>query len=253
MRLDRLLPIGFGAMLGGACALLTIVLALLASRTLLARGTAALSSPPAPIVATIPPLTETPLPLADAPLIEIPEALLPTVTPTLPPLPPVITPLAEPEPVIPPTAPAQTVFGETATRVVIPAIGLDTAVVLAPREGDSWAVDHLGQAVGHLQNTASPGMGGNIVLAGHYTLEETNGGPGPFYKLKQLVPGDVVTIYQGKKTFNYMIDGFQTVDEKAVDVTFSSGTAQLTLLTCTQWDRNQGEYLKRLIVKGHLL
>jgi sortase A len=140
-----------------------------------------------------------------------------------------------------------------ATRLVIPAINLDTPVVLAPREGDTWEVDHLGQIVGQLEGTAPPGSSGNIVLAGHYTLTETKGGPGAFYQLKKLAVGDIVIVYQGEQSFQYVIDGFQTVGEKSVEVTFSTGLPQLTLLTCTQWDRSQGEYVKRLIVKGRLL
>jgi LPXTG-site transpeptidase (sortase) family protein len=154
---------------------------------------------------------------------------------------------------MPTTAVPAAATGGIATRLVIPAIGLDTAVVLAPRMGDTWAVDHLGQIVGQLENTAPPGSGGNTVLAGHYTLAETNGGPGAFYRLKKLVVGDIVSVYRGEEKFDYVIDGFQTVDQKAVDVTFSTGAAELTLLTCSQWNRTQGEYLKRLIVKAHLL
>lgn len=274
MRL-KLIALGlWGSLLGGACALLPLVLLLLGSRWLLkpAPPETAVSSQIAPIVIpTIPPLViETPLPLADAPSIETPEALLPTVTPTLTPIPPTMTPLPteEPAPIIPTStplpqqetapinpatvAPAAVPAG-IATRLVIPAIGLDTAVILAPRLGDTWDVDHLGQIVGQLENTAPPGSGGNTVLAGHYTLAETKGGPGAFYKLKKLVIGDIVTVYRGEEKFDYVVDGFQTVDQKAVDVTFSTGVTELTLLTCSQWNRTQGEYIKRLIVKAHLL
>jgi sortase A len=136
---------------------------------------------------------------------------------------------------------------------VIPAIGLDTPIVLAPYQGDSWRVDHLGHIVGQLEGTAPPGSRGNIVLGGHSTLTETNGGPGPFYNLKQLMPGDTVLVYRGEESFAYVVDGFQTVDATSVEVTYSTEIPQLTLLTCTQWDRNQGQYVKRLIVKGRLL
>ncbi|MCL4303807.1 MAG: class F sortase [Anaerolineae bacterium] len=249
-----------GSLLGGACAMLMMVLLLLGHRWLLkpdSREAVVLGSPVTPIlIPTIPPLiVETPVPLADAPPVETPEALLPTVTPERVPINPVLTPTPQQEsaPIAPTAAAPPLAATGQATRLVIPAIGLDTWVVPAPRQGDSWQVDHLGQIVGHLENTAAPGSSGNIVLAGHYTLEETRGGPGPFYKLKGLVPGDVVTVYRGEERFDYIVDGFQTVDEKAVDVTYSTGTARLTLLTCTQWDRNRGEYLKRLIVRAHLL
>lgn len=275
----KLIALGGGSLLGGACALVTIALLLLGNRGLLKpvepvrpHKTAVLTSRPTPIVIpTIPPLrVEKPLPLADAPSVETPEALLPTVTPILTPVAPTMTPFPtqepapiiptatptsepEPAPIIPTAAAPAAAPAGLATRLVIPAIGLDAAVVLAPRQGDTWQVDQLGQVVGQLENTAAPGSSGNIVLAGHYTLAETKGGPGPFYKLKRLVPGDIVTVYRGEEKFDYVVDGFQTVNQKAVDVTYSTGIAELTLLTCSQWDRNQGEYVKRLIVKAHLL
>jgi sortase A len=251
MRL-KLIAAGFvSSLLGGSCALAIILLVVLIEGALLAPvepprplETAVLSSWPTPMVATAPPVIKTPLPPAATPAIETSEALLPTVTPPI---------SSESDQVNPATAPPAPAFGEIATRLVIPAIGLDTPIMLAPRQDNSWKVDHLGQIVGQLEGTASPGSGGNIVLAGHYTLLETNGGPGPFYKLKDLAPGDTVLIYQGEEKFEYVIDNFQTVDETAAEVTYSAGVPQLTLLTCTQWDRNQGRYVKRFIVNGFLL
>jgi LPXTG-site transpeptidase (sortase) family protein len=139
-----------------------------------------------------------------------------------------------------------------ATRLVIPSLGLDAPVIIAPIQNQTWVVDQLGQAIGHLEGTARPGANSNIVLAGHVTLAETNGGPGPFYKLSQLVPGDLLIVYEGEAKYEYVIDGLQTVDRTAVDVTFPTDTPQLTLITCTQWDRNEGRYLERLVVKSRL-
>lgn len=253
MRL-KLLAAGFvSSLLGGSCALVIVLLVVLVEGPLLApvepprpRETAVLSSRPTPLVATAPPVIKTPLPPAATPAIETPEALLPTVTPP-------ISFEQGPDQINPAPATPAPAFGEVATRLVIPAIGLDTSVVLAPRQDNSWKVDHLGQIVGQLEGTASPGSGGNIVLAGHYTLLETSGGPGPFYSLRDLIPGDTVLIYQGEEKFEYVINDFQTVDETAAEVTYSTGIPQLTLLTCTQWDRNQGRYVKRFIVNGYLL
>jgi sortase A len=249
-----------GSLLLGLCGLNVIVFVVLAGRLWLEpdapsrlNETAISDSWVTPIVATIPP--ETPLPLADAPPVDTPATLLLTVAPTAVPLAPAVTPNIgqQPAPAAPIPEPPATTLGGLATRLVIPAIGLDIPVVLAPYQGDSWRVDHLGYLVGQLEGTAPPGSTGNIVLGGHFTLAETNGGPGPFYNLKQLMPGDTVLVYRGEESFAYVIDGFQTVDATSVEVTYSTEIPQLTLLTCTQWDRNQGQYVKRLIVKGRLL
>ncbi|GIK42089.1 MAG: hypothetical protein BroJett011_59220 [Chloroflexota bacterium] len=138
-----------------------------------------------------------------------------------------------------------------ATRVVIPKLGVDASVVLAPIQNETWQVDHLGQAVGHLEGTAPPGSNSNIVLAGHVTLAA--GVYGPFAGLGKLTTGDMVTVYYGDQAFNYMIDNFQTVDRTAIDVTYPTNTGQVTLITCNNWSSEEGRYLERLIVKGHLV
>jgi sortase A len=232
-----------GLLLGGSCAILTVLLVILAIRAWLepveplpAGESAALASwvTPSPAAAT-------PLPLIDAP-IGTPDALSPTPEIAF------LAPLVTPE-----TGQAINTAAGLATRLVIPAIGLDTSIVPAPRQGETWQVDHLGQVVGQLEGTAAPGSTGNIVLAGHYTMAETNGGWGPFHELKRLVPGDKLIVYRGEEMFEYVVDGFQTVDSTAVEVTHSTDVPQLTLLTCSQWDRSRGEYAKRLVIKGHLL
>lgn len=138
-----------------------------------------------------------------------------------------------------------------ATRVVIPKLNVDAPVVLAPIQNQTWQVDHLGQAVGHLEGTAPPGSDSNIVLAGHITL--TEGVYGPFAGLGQLIAGDLVEVYYGDQEFNYIVDGLQTVDRTAVEVTYPSNTGQITLITCNNWSNEEGRYIQRLIIKGHLV
>lgn len=139
-----------------------------------------------------------------------------------------------------------------ATRLVIPSLGLDAPVIIAPIRNQTWEVDQLGQAIGHLEGTARPGANSNTVLAGHVTLAETNGGPGPFYNLSQLVAGDLLILYEGDLKYEYVVEGLQTVDRTAVDVTFPTDIPQLTLITCTRWDQNEGRYLERLVVRSRL-
>lgn len=139
-----------------------------------------------------------------------------------------------------------------ATRLVIPKLELDAPVILSPIENQTWKVDHLGEIyVGHLEGTAPPGSESNIVLAAHVTVAADV--YGPFADLAQLSPGDQVFVYYGDQTFEYVVDGFQTVDRTAVDVTYPSQTGQVTLITCTNWDGQEGRYLERLIVRGHLV
>ena len=138
-----------------------------------------------------------------------------------------------------------------ATRLVIPKLNLDAPVVLAPIENQTWKVDHLGQAVGHLEGTAPPGSNSNIVLAAHVTLAA--GVYGPFAGLAQLAPGDAIIVYQGEQAFQYIVDGYQLVDRTSVDVTYPTSSGQITLITCNSWNRDTNRYEQRIVVKGHLV
>ncbi|MBI1879489.1 MAG: sortase [Chloroflexi bacterium] len=138
-----------------------------------------------------------------------------------------------------------------ASRLVIPKLNLDAPVVIAPIQNETWQVDHLGQAVGHLEGTAPPGSNSNIVLAGHVTISE--GVYGPFAGLGNLTAGDTVTVYEGDQKFDYVVDGYQTVDRTAIEVTYPTATGQITLITCNNWSSEEGRYIERLVVKGHLI
>jgi LPXTG-site transpeptidase (sortase) family protein len=137
------------------------------------------------------------------------------------------------------------------TRLVIPRLNLDAPIVFAPINGQSWQVDHLGQAVGHLEGTAPPGSDSNLVLAGHITLSASV--YGPFAGLSQLIAGDEVLVYEEAVAHKYVVDDYQVVDRTAVNVTYPTPTGQITLITCNNWSSEEGRYLERLVVKGHLV
>lgn len=134
------------------------------------------------------------------------------------------------------------------TRLEIPALNLVAPIVPAPVRGESWQVDHLGAAVGHLQKTAAPGAAGNAVLAGHVSL--AGGESGPFAGLSRLNAGDVVWVYQGGRQFEYVVRDTRRVDVAAVDVTYPTPQTELTLITCDGWNETEGRYTARLVVKA---
>lgn len=138
-----------------------------------------------------------------------------------------------------------------ATRIIIPKLNMDRPVVLSPIENQTWKVDHLDQMVGHLEGTAAPGSNSNMVLAAHVTL--ATGVYGPFAGLAQLAPGDKIYVYSGADIFEYAVDGYQTVEKTAVDVTYPTDTGQVTLITCNNWNSVEGRYEQRLVVRGHLV
>ncbi len=209
-------------------------------------------------------VTATPLPPTTTPVPTVPPTPTATERPTDTPLPPTETPLP-PLPTIPatatrapvPTAPPGLYAGSgvpahPATRIVIPALGLDAPVKLSPIVGETWDVSNLEQSVGHLEGTVSPGEAGNTVLAGHITLAP-DGHPGPFYRLRGLNPGDVVMVYRDAEMFTYQIDGSATVSPTDVQVAFPTDNTRLTLITCQNYDDSLSEYTNRLVVFGHLV
>ena len=138
-----------------------------------------------------------------------------------------------------------------ASRLVIPKLKLDAPVMIAPIKDQTWDVSHLEQAVGHLEGTAPPGSNSNIVLAGHVTLAA--GVYGPFAGLAQLAQGDLIVVYEGDQQYQYVVDGYQTMERTDVQVTHPTDTGQITLITCSNWNRDSERYEQRIVVKGHLL
>ncbi len=177
----------------------------------------------------------------------------PTSTPTTTPSPTVTpTPTATASPTFTPIPMPSPVVSQAgvATRLVIPKIELDSPVLFAPAKNGTWAINHLGQSIGHLEGTARPGSQSNMVLAGHVTLAKDV--YGPFARLSQLVPGDVILVYEGEKLFQYIVDGYQIVGRDTVQVTYPTTSGKITLITCTNWSNNEARYSDRLVVRGHL-
>jgi LPXTG-site transpeptidase (sortase) family protein len=175
------------------------------------------------VTSTAPPATSTPTP---AP------TMTPTPTPTISP-----TPTATPE--------------DVATKLVIPKLSLNAPILFSPVENGTWEVAHLDQAVGYLEGTAPFGSKSNAVLAGHVTLAP--GVSGPFARLDQLAPGDLIVVVDNDEQFLYMVENLQTVNRSAVQVTYPSNRGQLTLITCTNWNSDEGRYNDRMVVKGRLI
>ena len=102
----------------------------------------------------------------------------------------------------------------------IPKIGLEVPVLAGT---DDRTLD---RAVGHIEDTASPGSDGNSGIAGHRD--------GFFRGLKDIVEGDTIEVdtLDGKET--YRVERTWVVDPEDVSVLdpTSTSTRMLTLVTC---------------------
>jgi sortase A len=86
----------------------------------------------------------------------------------------------------------------------------------------------LRRGIGHIEGTALPGQSGNVGLAGH---RDTS-----FRGLRQLRPGDRISLSTAFGSYDYAVESIQTVAPERVDVLDPSDHPTLTLVTCFPFD-----------------
>ncbi len=173
------------------------------------------------------------------------EMLLPTATPDR--LPDFIIPT----PSLHPSQDSDNIDSSPVEQIQIPALGLDTVVKYVPYDGFTWQIAGLKQEVAWMGDTSWPGLGKNTGLAGHVTL--VDGSNGPFRYLADLHPGDIVVLYTQENVYTYTVQDQKVVEETDFS-TLNNQTdkPQITLITCTNWDKDLKLYLNRLIVTANL-
>lgn len=138
----------------------------------------------------------------------------------------------------------------SARRIVIPSLGVDTAVKYVPFNGLTWLIAGLRHEVAWLGETSWPGLGGNTVLAGHITVRGS--GYGPFHNLYALSPGSKVLVFTDQAIYTYQVREQRIVEETDMSVTAQTEESQLTLITCTDWNETVAAYLMRQVVFADL-
>jgi LPXTG-site transpeptidase (sortase) family protein len=131
-------------------------------------------------------------------------------------------------------------------RFLAPTAGINSHVVEAYLNGESWDVADLGAQVGHLQGTAWTQQPGNIVLAGH--VEMVDGRAGIFAGIHQMSIGDPLYLQQDGEERVYQVKQLFNTDPGDLTVLYPTQTDQLTLVTCSNYDFFADEYLDRFIV-----
>jgi sortase A len=126
------------------------------------------------------------------------------------------------------------------TRLLIPAIGLDTPVKEVFIVDGAWEVADY--AAGYLHDTALPGEKGNTALAGHAGMRGA-----VFRDLGALGPGAEIYLDAAGWRYHYRVRETKSVLPTQVDVLAPTDTPVLTLLTCTNWDT------QRLVVVADLV
>jgi sortase A len=111
--------------------------------------------------------------------------------------------------------------GGAVGRIEIPRIGVNFEIVQGTDEAD------LARGPGHYPQSALPGLGETVAIAGHRTtyLE-------PFRELNELGPGAKIVLRMPYATFTYVVQGQRIVDPTADWVLANVGYERLVLSAC---------------------
>jgi LPXTG-site transpeptidase (sortase) family protein len=131
-------------------------------------------------------------------------------------------------------------------RIVARSIALDAPVVEAKLRQGEWDVPKF--VAGHLEGTALPGTGGNVVLSGHVqSLSSGN----VFANLEKLKSGDEVVLRTNLGEVTYRITGRNVVPNDDVSVVRPTPREEVTLITCTGvFNPLKQDYTHRLVIWG---
>jgi hypothetical protein len=172
----------------------------------------------------------------------------PRAAPTAPPAKNVPVPLG---PAIQTPSPAQTISVSPPVSLTIPAIGVSTKLIhLGVTKAGTLQVPGSTTVAGWYTGSPPPGAIGSAVIAGHV---DSYLGPGVFYRLRLLHPGELIYVRQagGKLAIfkvstvrQYPKSGFPT------DAVYGPTPAPtLRLITCGgTFDFSTGHYLSNVIV-----
>lgn len=136
-------------------------------------------------------------------------------------------------------------------RISIPFLKIEATVVEVPFNGETWDISTLGQDIARLGEIPGESAGKNIILAGHFTV--SNSELGPFRYISRLPIGERILVYTDRMTYTYQVREHALVSDRDERVYAPTSEAQLTLLTCETWDESTGKFLRRRVVFADLV
>lgn len=150
---------------------------------------------------------------------------------------------------------ASPIPAEFSEYVSIPRIGVSTVVVNTPRVGNTWETSHLTSQVGHMEGTALPGQGGNVVLVAHRYLGINNAqltNPGPFAGIDRLQAGDAIVVQTASNVFTYHVSELFQITRRDAWVLNPVGSEVVTLMSCDGFNAATQTFDKLLVVRATL-
>ena len=154
-------------------------------------------------------------------------------------------------------APKPSVSGPT--RLLIPAIGIDASIenIGILTNGDlATPTQHPWEDVGWYHLGPRPGENGSAVIAGH--LDRPGGAPDVFWNLRNMQPGDIVTVVAGNGAslhFRVTQVAAYPPDQAPLQQIFANpGGKFLNLITCAgDWIPSEHQTTLRLVVYTSLI
>lgn len=145
----------------------------------------------------------------------------------------------------------------TATRVQIPAIGVDSGLEQLPLDPATGELTPPAEwmSAGWYRDGTVPGDVGPAVIAGHV---DSTTGPAVFFRLGELKAGDqiLVTLSTGEVR-EFVVDSQRSAPKSEFpteEVYGPTPTEELRLITCDgEFDGSTGHYVDNLIIDAHLI
>lgn len=160
------------------------------------------------------------------------------------------------------SAPAPVERGPAPVRFVIPGLYIDAPVITETLGEDSLPrVPDRPDQVAWYDFSASPGLRGNAVFAGHVDWQARGVPiPGVFYRLREMKIGDVISVaLEDGTSLKYRVTGNVATpydDPNVVRVMSPTDRDVITVITCGgSWSTNRravngGSYSHRIIVRA---
>ena len=133
----------------------------------------------------------------------------------------------------------------------VPNLGIQIPIVGVPLQDEGWDVTQLWDQAGYLEGTAFPTWAGNTALSAHVYLSD--GTPGPFVRLGELLWGDEVIIHAFGQRYRYEVRQVTSVRPDDLSVLRHEEYDWVTLITCQGYDEQQDTYRSRMVVRAVLV
>jgi sortase (surface protein transpeptidase) len=142
------------------------------------------------------------------------------------------------------------------TRLRIPGVGIDTALVAISRSADgTLQVPSLPDRAGWYTDAPTPGELGPAIIDGH--VDSVNG-PAVFWRLRDVQPGDIIEVDRADfKTLQFKVDAVKQYPQDQLPTQEIYGNvayAGIRLITCSgTFDTTARSYSDNTVVFGSLI